>query len=328
MSIEKMAQALAGMGRYGDTELVHMNPDEVRVLEQLAGQRMTTNPATGRQEAFSLAKLLAGIGALAAAPFTGGATLPLLATLGGGLAASSFSGGKKKSQDVPASEARKYVDALYERRRREAEERGFPIISLESAGTQPLDLLGREQNYLQPMGSGFQPPAPPSPPRFAEGGEMEEPEESEHGMSVSVSIEPEEQQRDQVYMNACDALCGRSPNPDKALNDFVRVYGKDALQSLAQQVREGNPLSKMGGMVRGPGAGMDDMVTGSIGGDQKVLLSNDEFVIPADVVSGLGDGSSEAGARELYAMMERVRKERTGTTEQPKKLKKGSVLPI
>jgi hypothetical protein len=73
---------------------------------------------------------------------------------------------------------------------------------------------------------------------------------------------------------------------------------------------------------------MDDMVTGSIGGDQKVLLSNDEFVIPADVVSGLGDGSSEAGARELYAMMDRVRRERTGTTKQPKKLKKGSVLPI
>lgn len=331
MSIEKMAQALAGFGRYGDSELVHMNPEEVRILEQLAGQRMTTNPVTGRQEAFSLGKLLAGIGALAAAPFTGGATLPLLATLGGSLAASSLSGGKKKTQDVPASDARKYVDALYERRRQEAEQRGFPIISLESTGPQPLDLLGREQTYLQPMGGGFKPPGN-SPPRFAEGGEMEEDddyeESPEHGMSVSVSIEPEEQQRDQVYMDACDALCGRSMNPEKALNDFVRVYGQEALQSLAQQVQSGNPLSKMGGMVRGPGAGMDDMVTGSIGGDQKVLLSNDEFVIPADVVSGLGDGSSEAGARELYAMMDRVRRERTGTTKQPKKLKKGSVLPI
>lgn len=331
MSIEKMAQALAGFGRYGDSELVHMNPEEVRILEQLAGQRMTTNPVTGRQEAFSLGKLLAGIGALAAAPFTGGATLPLLATLGGSLAASSLSGGKKKSQDVPASDARKYVDALYERRRQEAEQRGFPIIALESTGPQPLDLLGREQTYLQPMGGGFRPPGNP-PPRFAEGGEMEEDddyeESPENGMSVSVSIEPEEQQRDHVYMAACDALCGRSMNPEKALNDFVRTYGQEALQSLAQQVQSGNPLSKMGGMVRGPGAGMDDMVTGSIGGNQKVLLSNDEFVIPADVVSGLGDGSSEAGARELYAMMDRVRRERTGTTKQPKKLKKGSVLPI
>lgn len=316
MSIEKMAQTLAGFGRYGDSELVHMNPEEIRILEQLAGQPMTTNPVTGRQEAF-------------------GFLIPLLGTLAGSLGAKAISdkisGGKKKSQDVPASEARKYIDALYERRRKEADERGFPIITLESAGPQPLDLLGREQTYLQPMGGGFRPPGAP-PPRFAEGGEMEEDDDYEDspegGMSVSIAIEPEEQRRDQVYMAACDALCGRSMNPEKALNDFVRVYGQDALQSLAQQVQSGNPISKMGGMVRGPGAGMDDMVTGSIGGDQKVLLSNDEFVIPADVVSGLGDGSSEAGARELYAMMDRVRRERTGSTEQPKKLKKGSVLPI
>jgi hypothetical protein len=72
---------------------------------------------------------------------------------------------------------------------------------------------------------------------------------------------------------------------------------------------------------------MDDMITGSIGGNQKVLLSDGEFVVPADVVSGLGDGSSEAGSRELYAMMDRVRKQRTGTTQQPKKLKKGAALP-
>jgi hypothetical protein len=69
------------------------------------------------------------------------------------------------------------------------------------------------------------------------------------------------------------------------------------------------------------------MITGSIGGNQKVLLSDGEFVVPADVVSGLGDGSSEAGSRELYAMMDRVRKDRTGTTQQPKKLKKGAALP-
>ena len=135
MSIEKMAQALAGFGRYGDSELVHMNPEEVRILEQLAGQRMTTNPVTGRQEAFAF-------------------LVPLLATLAGSLGSKfisdKISGDKKKTQDVPASDARKYVDALYERRRKEAEERGFPIISLESTGPQPLDLLGREQTASSP----------------------------------------------------------------------------------------------------------------------------------------------------------------------------------
>jgi hypothetical protein len=142
-------------------------------------------------------------------------------------------------------------------------------------------------------------------------------------LAMGGMVEPEEQQRDAVYDGAMAAMSGQHPDPESAFNDFIRVYGVDALQQLAgpQEAMAG------GGMIKGPGAGMDDMVTGSIGGDQKVLLSNDEFVIPADVVSGLGDGSSEAGARELMAMMARVRQERTGKTQQPKMVNKTKVLP-
>ena len=71
-----------------------------------------------------------------------------------------------------------------------------------------------------------------------------------------------------------------------------------------------------GRLLKGPGDGMSDDIPASIEGSQPALLADGEFVIPADVVSGIGNGSTDAGARELYAMMERVRKARTGTGKQ------------
>ena len=74
---------------------------------------------------------------------------------------------------------------------------------------------------------------------------------------------------------------------------------------------------------------MDDLIPASLeDGKQDVVLSNDEFVVPADVVSGLGNGSSDAGAKALYDMMERVRMKRTGTTEQPPQVPQEEMLPV
>jgi hypothetical protein len=81
------------------------------------------------------------------------------------------------------------------------------------------------------------------------------------------------------------------------------------------------------GQVRGDGDGMDDKVYGHIEGTQKVALSRDEFIVPADVVSGLGNGSSNAGAEKLYKMMDRVRKARTGMKKQGKQIKGDRFLP-
>ena len=81
------------------------------------------------------------------------------------------------------------------------------------------------------------------------------------------------------------------------------------------------------GQVRGNGDGMEDKVYGNIEGRQKVALSRDEFIVPADVVSGLGNGSSNAGADKLYKMMDRVRKARTGIKKQGKQIKGDRYLP-
>lgn len=83
-----------------------------------------------------------------------------------------------------------------------------------------------------------------------------------------------------------------------------------------------------GRFLRGDGDGMSDEIPASIEGEVDALLSDGEFVIPADVVSHLGNGSSEAGARVLYEMMDRIRHERTGKKEQAKEVPVEKVMPV
>lgn len=77
----------------------------------------------------------------------------------------------------------------------------------------------------------------------------------------------------------------------------------------------GNPSFE--GMVPGQGSGMSDSVPFSIEGQQPALLSRDEYVLPADVVSQLGDGSSGAGADMLDSFVSQVRQAKYGNTQQP-----------
>lgn len=82
-----------------------------------------------------------------------------------------------------------------------------------------------------------------------------------------------------------------------------------------------------GGMIRGPGGGVDDLIGGSIDNRQKVLLSDGEFVVPARVVSALGDGSSEAGAKVLHGMIDRVKSEADKRLKDNGEINLKKVLP-
>ena len=73
--------------------------------------------------------------------------------------------------------------------------------------------------------------------------------------------------------------------------------------------------------------GMADKIPANIDGKQEARLSDGEFVIPADVVSHLGNGNSDAGAKQLHQMMTRVRKERTGNPKQGRQIKPQKMLP-
>jgi len=84
---------------------------------------------------------------------------------------------------------------------------------------------------------------------------------------------------------------------------------------------------RQGKYVNGATSGMADAVPANIEGTQEARLSDGEFVVPADVVSHLGNGNSDAGADELYDMMDRIRKARTGTTKQAKEIDPREFLP-
>jgi hypothetical protein len=73
-----------------------------------------------------------------------------------------------------------------------------------------------------------------------------------------------------------------------------------------------------GRLLRGPGDGVSDSIPATIGNKRPARLADGEFVVPARIVSELGNGSTEAGARKLYAMMDRVQRARRGTVGKGK----------
>jgi hypothetical protein len=81
------------------------------------------------------------------------------------------------------------------------------------------------------------------------------------------------------------------------------------------------------GYLDGAGDGMSDSIPATIEGKQPARLADGEFVIPADVVSHIGNGSSKAGSKQLYAMLDRIRKARTGHTKQGKEIKPHKYMP-
>lgn len=152
------------------------------------------------------------------------------------------------------------------------------------------------------------------------------------GVAMQGQAEPQMNEKD-IVKQAVSAIRGEIPEEQAAivLGMFLQEFGEEALRRLVSDVQTGKANGQRGdieGMVEGPGDGMDDLVpAGMDDGSQDVLLSDGEFVVPADVVSGLGNGSTDAGAEELYSMMDRVREARTGQTEQPAQVKTGGLMP-
>jgi len=425
--MERTARALAGYGRHGDNNLLHVSDQELRGIELLSGKKFTRNPDTGLPEAFNWSSLIpvaAGIagtavagpmgGALAAGAtsaakakiegksteqaltqglisgvtsYAGGqifagaptaaseaagegfgqvaaeganvaapsvasmspeaamASLPSTPTefttgvsglgtgtpavpagpigsaqiYGGagsvGPTAPSFTQGISNTAtnlaNNPSAALAKVGENIQEK----------PFSALMAAGgtySTAMDMLGPpkmpgeepydpskypEQFPVNPRtwnapGAGYQPGYSPEYRYFAKGGLADL--RKEDGVTANVMNE------------AKAALLGEHPRPSEALGRFRNMFGEDALDVLRDKVT--------GGRVRGAGGGMDDLVPGTIEGRQQVRLADSEFVVPADVVSGLGDGSTDQGVRRLHEMMRKVRQERTGKTTQPKSI--------
>ena len=156
------------------------------------------------------------------------------------------------------------------------------------------------------------------PPGFQEGGE------------VTAMADTMEANGQSVIQNAAMAIAGRLPEEqaEMAINRFIDEFGAEAFEVLRERVlKEIVPDAQTEGEIVGRGGGMDDMIPGMIGDQQPVAVSPGEYIVPADVVSGLGDGSTDAGVEELDQMLDRVRMERTGMTQQPRPMNTGGALP-
>jgi len=119
--------------------------------------------------------------------------------------------------------------------------------------------------------------------------------------------------------------------PDQAA--AAQAAAAQQAQGLAQlNAARPTPAYAEGGIAQGyylggDTDGMADEIPAHIDGKQPAKLSDGEFVVPADVVSHLGNGNSEAGAQRLYEMMDRIRKARTGTTKQGRQINPNKLLP-
>ena len=107
-----------------------------------------------------------------------------------------------------------------------------------------------------------------------------------------------------------------------SLDPEMAAQGGIMHSSLGGYAAGGNPR-----LLKGPGDGMSDNIPATIAGKQPARLADGEFVIPADVVSHLGNGSTEAGAKRLHEMMNKVRKARTGNQKQGKQINPNKFMP-
>jgi hypothetical protein len=99
-------------------------------------------------------------------------------------------------------------------------------------------------------------------------------------------------------------------------------FAAGGISSLGGYASGGNPR-----LLDGPGDGMSDSIPATIGGKQPARLADGEFVVPADVVSHLGNGSTDAGAKQLYKMMDRIRQQRTGKKRQAPEVNPAKAMP-
>jgi hypothetical protein len=129
---------------------------------------------------------------------------------------------------------------------------------------------------------------------------------------------------DVAYATPADVGAAQAAAQQQATGLAALNAQNNLLQTPVQPMAKGGVAGRY---LNGPTDGMEDKLETTIDGGQEARLSHGEFVMPADIVSHLGNGNSDAGARRLYDMMDRIRKARTGTTKQGKQIKPEKYLP-
>ena len=167
-------------------------------------------------------------------------------------------------------------------------EHKMPAISAALAGSTARKSLPEEEEYDGPLSRFRFNPATYQPNYFAEGG---------------IAM---------LAAGGYDRQVGEDPYPMRMASGGISDLGG---------------YSDGGRMLQGPGDGMSDSIPASISGKRPARLADGEFVVPADVVSHLGNGSTDAGAKQLYSMMDKVRTARTGKKKQARAVTPQKYMP-
>jgi len=171
-----------------------------------------------------------------------------------------------------------------------------------------------------------------TPDQMASGGEVQR--FGLGGMSIDPSFDPQN-----APEGGIGALLRQAMGAARQKQADPRQYTYDPQSQQYSEIQQGTPVPAMamggalggysdgGRMLKGPGDGMSDNIPAIIGKKQPARLADGEFVVPADVVSHLGNGSTDAGAKQLYAMMDKIRAARTGTKKQGKQINPRKYMP-
>ena len=372
IAMKGYAQEMAQKGRFGDTMLAHISPEEAQML-QAAGGAGTINPQTGLPEYFSWKKLLKGVGTVLpfVLPFTGiglGAQA-LISGLSGAVSGgkgfdfkrglmsglmsygmgSLAQGAGAAGTDVGATQGlagadlsptvRADIDAgIYGNTASEvAKNVGVATPSYGNVFDSSKGFLPQLGENIQAVGQGAMGAATGAPgarEAFTAG------QGSVFGKQLTPTMAAGAAAVGMGGVKAADEMNAFQAQQAAltAKSQEEKQYYEDLFRRLMSNFAGGGEIAAMvaGGAtgpaneprtINGAGDGMSDSVPATIEGVQEARLADGEFVIPADVVADLGNGSSNAGSKKLYAMMDRVRKARHGTTRQPPEVDTGRLMP-
>jgi hypothetical protein len=165
----------------------------------------------------------------------------------------------------------------------------------------------KERRYFTDQFTAGTPYAAPGPEYMAMGGPVEAMSNA-NAIGASTGF-PQSDIRTGAYSNPFQQPMGQNVVTG-AQDAAVDPYTGQAQFAMGGGVADLGSYSDGGRLLRGPGDGVSDSIPARIGTKQEARLADGEFVVPARIVSELGNGSTEAGARQLYAMMDRVQKNR------------------
>jgi hypothetical protein len=203
----------------------------------------------------------------------------------------------------------------------EATRAGFPLSDIERGGTSnlgaPFEYEPVSPKNAATTASGMKTPTA----LLTTGLGLSSTADYDKLTSAGIAVKREKEEEDELYRRLFERSLGAVP---------VRSGGLMKLAGGGMTYMEAGGTTGPTGAPRdvvGTGDGMSDSVPADIEGVQEARLADGEFVIPADVVADIGNGSSDAGSKKLYDMMDRVRMARHDTTKQPPEIKAERLMP-